>query len=111
MTRPIIPIGLALLLAACSPPGTPPASATKADVVAAEAGLTAAGKTILACYAVPACASVAPKAPIKAAYDDAYTAVTAAQSVADAGGVIDLTTATGALSTLTGLLAKLPAVK
>ena len=38
-------------------------------------------------------------------------AVTAAQSVADAGGVIDLTTATGALSTLTGLLAKLPAVK
>jgi hypothetical protein len=92
-------------LAACST--TAPQSSVAA-VTASEAALAAAGRVILACYGVPRCAAVAPKAQIKSAYDAAYAAVTNAQTVADAGGSPDLTATTAAMSALQGLVAQLP---
>lgn len=100
---------LAVLLAAC--PGGPsqsPAQSSVAAVSASEAALAAAGRVVLACYSVPKCSAVAPKPQIKAAYDSAYTAVTNAQTVADAGGTPDMTAATAAMSALQGLVAQLP---
>ena len=79
-----------------------------ATVSASEASLAAAGRVVLACYSVPACAAVAPKPAIKLAYDSAYTAVTSAQTTADAGGSPDMTAATAALSALQGLITQLP---
>jgi hypothetical protein len=93
----------ALALAGCATAPTPVAT-----VSASESVLAAAGRAVLACYAVPACATVAPKAQIKSAFDAAYTAVTAAQATADAGGSPDLTAATAALSALSALVAQLP---
>lgn len=80
-----------------------------AAVSAAEASLTAAGKTILICYSVPRCNSAAPKTAIRAAYDTAYDAVTSAQAIADAGGTPDLVASTAALSALQALVVQLPA--
>lgn len=99
----------AVWLAGCAPPTTTPASSPAVSgVSASEASLAAAGHVVLACYAVPACAAVAPKPAIKAAYDKAYSAVTQAQTVADAGGSPDLTATTAALSVLQGLVTQLP---
>jgi hypothetical protein len=93
-----------ILLSACSSkPGTPVAA-----VSASEAALAAAGRTVLACYTVPACSAVAPKAQIKAAYDSAYAAVTQAQTVADGGGSPDLTASTAAMTSLQAIVAQLP---
>jgi hypothetical protein len=106
---------LALLaLAGCQtqpiPATTAPAvTSSQAAVAALEASLAAAGRTIVACYSVPACSAAAPRAKIKAAYDGAYAALTTAQGVADAGGSPDLTAAGLALGTLQGLVAALPA--
>lgn len=86
----------------------PGGNAAAASVSALEAALTGAGQAVLACYATPACAAVAPKPQIKTAYDTAYTTVTAAQSTADLGGTPDLTAATAAMSALAALLGKLP---
>ena len=97
--------GLAVWIAACS--ATAPQSSIAA-VSASEAALAAAGRAVLACYTVPRCATVAPKAQIKGAYDAAYTAVTQAQTVADAGGTPDMTASTAAMSALQGLVAQLP---
>ena len=63
------PIGCANTPANTARPAVP-------TVVALEASLAASGQIILACYATPQCASVAPKAKIKAAYDSAYNSVT-----------------------------------
>jgi hypothetical protein len=93
-----------LYLAGCSPAPKP----AVASVAASEAALAAAGRVILACYTVPSCLAVAPKAKIKAAYDSAYTAVTQAQTVADAGGSPDLTATTAAMTALQGIVAQLP---
>jgi hypothetical protein len=105
---------LALLtLAGCQ---TQPASATAgpaaisatASVSALEASLAAAGHAIVACYAAPKCAGVAPKSKIKTAYDAAYQSVTTAQGIADAGGSPDLTAAGLALGALQALVTALP---
>jgi len=96
-----------LALTSCSGTATPPPPVT--PVVAAEAALAAAGHIVLGCYAVPACVAVAPKPAIKKAYDAAYNAVTAAQTVADAGGSPDMTAATAAMSGLQSLIDQLPA--
>lgn len=93
----------AYVLAGCAKP------APVAAVSAAEASLTAAGKTILICYSVPRCNSAAPKTAIRAAYDTAYDAVTNAQAIADAGGTPDLVASTAALSALQALVVQLPA--
>ncbi len=90
---------LVLGLAGCTTAATTSTSAV-ASVSASQAALAAAGRTVLACYAVPACAAVAPKAQIKAAFDQAYTAAVSAQAVADAGGSPDLTAETAALTAL-----------
>jgi hypothetical protein len=95
---------LALALGACANTAKP----SVATVSALEAALAAAGRGVLACYALPACAAYAPKPTIKVAYDSAYTAVTAAQTAADAGGTPDLTAATAAIATLQGLITSLP---
>jgi hypothetical protein len=97
------------LLAACVSPTTPKPAV--APVSAAEATLAAAGRVILACYAVPACSAIAPKPKIKADYDTAYSAVTAAQTVADAGGSPDMTAASAALALLQADVAPLPTPK
>ena len=84
---------------------------TVAAVSASEASLVAAGRVVMACYSVPACDKVAPKAQIKKAYDAAYDAVTAAQATADAGGTPTATAeaaAASAVATLQGLVAQLP---
>jgi hypothetical protein len=96
------------LLSGCvtGPAGVPPN--TRAPVSAAQAALTAAGRTVLACYGVPACAKAAPKAQVKAAYDSAYDAVVQAQAVADAGGSPDLTATVATMAVLQGLVAQLP---
>lgn len=103
--KTLLPLGLVLALTACASNPTKPAVAS---VSAAEAALAAAGRVILGCYAVPACAAVAPKATIKGHYDAAYTAVTAAQGLADAGGSPDMTATAAALSLLQGDVAQLP---
>lgn len=95
-----------VLLAGCA--SSQPAQPALAGVVAAEASLTAAGDIIIACYAVSSCAKVAPKAKIKLAYDAAYQSVTQAQTTADAGGAVDLTATTAAISALQALVATLP---
>lgn len=110
--------GLALVvvavLAGCAPtaptktPGLPSPVASLLNVVASEAALSAAGRAVLACYAVPACARVAPKPQLKAAYDQAYTLVVAAQASVDAGGTPDMTAATAAMAALEALVARLP---
>lgn len=97
---------LVICLAGCG--ATPAPQPSVAAVSASEAALAAAGRVVMGCYAVPACAAVAPKAKIRAAYDTAYTAVTQAQKVADAGGSPDMTAATAAMSELQGLVAQLP---
>ena len=96
-----------LLLAGCHQSKAPTPVAVVGGV---QTGLAAAGHVVLACYAVPACEvkAVPLKPQIKAAYDAAYSAVTAAQSEADAGGSPDMTAATAALSALQGLVAQLP---
>lgn len=95
------------LLTACG--NTPQNQQTaKATVSAAEGSLAAVGHTILACYKVPACDKLAPKDEITKAYIAAYTAITDAQAVADAGGTPDMTASTGALSALQGLVNALP---
>jgi hypothetical protein len=99
------------LLAACVSTPTPAPKPAVAPVSAAEATLAAAGRVILACYAVPACSAVAPKPKIKADYDAAYSAVTAAQTVADAGGSPEMTAASAALALLQADVAPLPTPK
>lgn len=105
-----IAVGLAaVILAGChSQSASVPATAPKASVSVAEATLAAAGRTVVACYAVPACATVAPKSDIKRAYDGAYAAVTEAQTAADSGGSPDMTASVAALSALETLLTRLP---
>jgi hypothetical protein len=101
---------IALLVSGCSSTATTQQK-TVAAVSASEASLVAAGKVIMACYSVPACDKVAPKAQIKKAFDDAYSAVTAAQATADAGGTPTATAeaaAASAVATLQGLVAQLP---
>jgi hypothetical protein len=110
----------AILLSACSGSGTsttsPPASPL-VTIVATETGLTAAGTlamnyvTLPICTGAngPLCADPTIKAQVKNAYDMAYDAVTAAQTVADAGGTPDLTAATAAVTVLKNLLATVPA--
>jgi hypothetical protein len=107
--KPALVLGLALALPACAASSTPPPAAPVAAVSGIEAALAAAGHAVLACYTVPACSAAAPKAQIRTAYDNAYSAVTAAQSTADAGGSPDLTAATAAMTTLQNLIAQLPA--
>ena len=97
-------VPFAALLAGCS--STTPQSSVAA-VSASEAALAAAGRTILVCYAVPRCATAAPKVQIRTAYDQAYTAATTAQAIADAGGTPDLTATTAAMSALQALVAQL----
>jgi hypothetical protein len=97
--------GLVIWLAGCATSAPPP---PRAAVSAAEATLAAAGRVILSCYAVPACAAAAPKATIRKDYDAAYTALTSAQAVADAGGSPDMTAATAALSLLQADVSTLP---
>lgn len=104
-------LSLAASLAGCAASASGGAGSVPAPIVsvsASEAALAAAGRVVLACYSVPACAAVAPKPAIKVAYDNAYGAVTAAQAVADSGGSPDLTASTAALVVLQGLVAKLP---
>lgn len=91
-------------LAACAT-ATP---TTRSTVAASQVALTAAGRVVLACYSVPSCALAAPKAQIRAAYDQAYDAVTAAQAVADAGGTPSMTAAAAAMTQLQRLVAQLP---
>jgi hypothetical protein len=93
---------LVVLLAGCQ------SQSSVAAVSASEAALAAAGRVVLACYSVPKCSAVAPKPQIKSAYDSAYSAVTQAQTVADAGGSPDMTAATAAMSALQRLVAQLP---
>jgi hypothetical protein len=97
-----------LLPAACA---TPPAGITTqqqnvANVVALEAGLTAAGKSTLACYSVPSCSKIADHAKIRLAFDAAYDAVTSAQQASDAGGSPNVAAASSALATLNALIPK-----
>ncbi len=101
-------ITTALGLAACA--NTPANNAKPAvpSVVALEASLAASGQAIVACYAVPQCVAVAPKAKIKAAYDAAYDSVTQAQALADAGGQPDIVATAAATSALQALVAQLP---
>jgi hypothetical protein len=99
-----------LTLAAC---GNTPSnvSATKATISAAEGTLTAAGKAVVGCYAVPACnakATAPIKAQIKQAFDSAYGLVTSAQATADAGGSPDLTAMTAAVNALEAAMTQLP---
>lgn len=94
---------LILGLAACA---APPSS--RSTVAASQVALTAAGRVVLACYSLPSCSSVAPKAQIRTAYDQAYTALVAAQATADAGGTPSMTAAAAAMATLQGLIAPLP---
>ncbi len=103
MTR-IASLVLACSLAACSA-ATPTSQST---VAASQLALTAAGRVVLSCYAVPSCNAVAPKAQIKVAYDAAYTALVSAQAVADAGGTPTMTAAAAAMATLQGLITQLP---
>ena len=98
-------IAAVLALAACSPAGQQTAIAS---VAASQASLTAAGRVILACYALPQCAAVAPKPQIKTAFDAAYIAVTSAQAVADKGGVPDMTAVASTLEGLQALVLSLP---
>lgn len=93
---------LPLAFAACA------SKSPVADVVAAEAALAASGRIVIACYAVPACNTVAPKDKIKLAFDTAYDAVTAAQATADAGGSPSMTAASAALAALQDIVTKLP---
>ncbi len=103
---------LTVALAGCGATTTTPIPGTTtpavATVSASQAVLAASGRTVLACYSVPACAKVAPKAKIKAAYDVAYKAVTDAQAVADTGGSPDMSLEAAALTTLQSLVAQLP---
>ncbi len=109
MKRHILAFSLLAGLAGCAAPATTSsASATVATVSATQATLAAAGRVILACYSVPACATQAPKPRIKAAYDNAYAAVTAAQTAADAGGSVDMTATAATMAVLQGLIAQLP---
>jgi hypothetical protein len=103
-----IPLAVLAACAVQTPTTTPTQQSAVATVSGSEARLAAAGRAILACYMVPACSAVAPKPKIKAAYDSAYNAITAAQAVADAGGTPDLTATTAAMVTLQGLVAQLP---
>jgi hypothetical protein len=102
--------GLALMLTGCAGSDTAatPNDHAKAAVVASEASLAAAGKTILACYSVPRCNLVAPKPQLKAAYGVAYDAVTKAQAVADSGGTPDMTATTAAMTALQNTINALP---
>jgi hypothetical protein len=106
----LIVLVAAISLAACGTPSPTLPSSSVAAVAASEGVLAFAGRVVLACYAVPACAAVAPKPAIKADYDAAYAAVTAAQVIADAGGSPDLTATTAALSALQALVLQLPPV-
>jgi hypothetical protein len=99
---------LAAGLAGCGKPATTSPTPAVPDVVASEASLAAAGKVVLACYALPACAAQAPKAQIKLAYDAAYSAVTQAQTAADAGGSPNMTAAAAAVASLAQIVAQLP---
>lgn len=99
-----------LVLSGCSSTATTQQK-TVAGVSASQAALAATAKVAMACYSVPACDKVAPKAQIKKAFDDAYAAVTAAQSTADAGGTPTATAeaaAASAIATFQGLVAQLP---
>lgn len=107
---------LAVWLAGCGAPAEPEASAPAprpavAAVSASQATLAAAGRVVMACYAVPACAAVAPKAKIRSAYDAAYDAVVAAQAVADTGATPDMSATTAAMVVLRRLVTQLPPVK
>jgi hypothetical protein len=102
MNRLLI-LSFAAALAACTSTATNQQK-TVATVSATEATLAAAGRAAVACMATPVCSAPALKAQIKAAYDKAYNAVTAAQSVADAGGSPDMTAATAAIVALQNLI-------
>jgi hypothetical protein len=104
---------LVLWLAGCTSPAGPatpaaPPRPAVAAVVASEAALAAAGQTILACYSIPACSKVAPRATIRANYDATYTAVTQAQVVADGGGDPDMAASVAAIAALQAVVAQLP---
>lgn len=107
MRNTFVIIILSLGLVAC---GTSTTSRERAlaNVSATQASLAASGRIILACYTVPHCNAVAPKAKIKAAYGEAYTAVTAAQASADAGETPNMTASTAAMQALQGLVNQLP---
>jgi hypothetical protein len=100
------------LVASVAGCGSPPAT----TVVAAESGLAVSGHAALVYLGLPVCTGAngpvcstpAAKAKVKAAFDQAYDAVTAAQAVADAGGSPDLAAATAALAALQGVMAGLP---
>jgi hypothetical protein len=104
--------GLALGLAAC---GTSQQT-NIANVSASEAALAGSGHAALAYLQLPVCTGTngpicsnpTIKAQIKLAYDQAYSAVTAAQTVADSGGNPDMTAATAALTALQNVLLNLP---
>jgi len=101
--KPLASLVLILGLAACAATPTP-----RSTVTASQVALTAAGRVVLACYSLPNCAAVAPKAQIRTAYDQAYAALVAAQATADAGGTPSMTAAAAAMATLQGLIAPLP---
>lgn len=104
----VIWVGFALWMTGCAPSAPSVVGSSVAPVSASEAALAAAGRAVLACYSVPKCAAVAPKPQIKVAYDKAYTAVTSAQALADAGATPDMTATAAAMSVLQGLVAQLP---
>ena len=101
---------LAMALAGCAAKNT-----SVATVSASEAALAASGKVALAYMQLPPCGGPATlcaqptvKRDIKAAFDRASDAVTAAQAVADAGGTPDMTAASAALVALQDIVTGLP---
>ncbi len=79
-----------------------------ATVSVGQAALASLGRTVLACYAVPRCAVLAPKPQIKAAFDAAYAAVSMAQAQVDAGAMPDTAAAAAAIAALQVIVAALP---
>jgi DNA-directed RNA polymerase subunit L len=108
MYRSILSLAAAIGLVACANTPDNTARPAAASVSALEASLAASGQVIMSCYAVPHCASVAPKPKIKAAYDAAYNSVTQAQTLADAGGKPDMVATAATTSALEALVAQLP---
>lgn len=104
-----------VILAALAAAGCAAKNSSVATVSASEAALGASGRVAIAYMQLPACGGSATlcaqptiKASIRSAYDRAYTAVTAAQAIADAGGTPDMAAASAALLALQDIVTGLP---
>jgi hypothetical protein len=114
----LVPASMALW--SCAPKTAtvagPAQSAALPTVVAAEAALAASGKIVLAYTTLPVCVGQQTAgchdpvvaSHVRQVYDQAYTDVTQAQAIADAGGTPSTVIMTASLQALQQLAAVLP---